>query len=101
MSPRDVRTVRFASLIALLVVAGFVVIGVGLQHALDGIQRNNHRIEVNAYKACTDLNAGFKRQNAVIDEAISAERRKPQPNADAINNLNRFRLPIRDCGPRP
>lgn len=85
----------------LLNVAAFALLGTLAQQALDQSNRNAHRIAVQSWSTCHDFNEGFMRQNAVIDSAIAAERRRPQPDAQRINDLVQFKLPVRNCGPKP
>lgn len=89
------------SAMVLLNVAAFALLGTLAQQALDQSNRNAHRIAVESWQTCHDFNKGFVRQNSVIDSAIEAERRRDRPDAQRINDLVRFKLPVRDCGRRP
>jgi len=93
--------IRWLVVVLVCVFIAFLLMYYLVAQAINGVEKNSDQIKQNQYNACLVLNKGFTRQNAVIDEAISAERKKPKPDANAINNLNRFRLPIQDCGVNP
>lgn len=98
---RDTRLIWFVLITILFNVVAFSLLGYLVREALNTAAANTHRIEVNAYAACLDFNRGFARFNAVIDKAIVDEQAKPHPDEKTLTALRDFRLPIRDCGPRP
>jgi hypothetical protein len=93
--------VLFVVVTILVNTATFCLLGLLTMQALDGVRTNTARIEANAYRQCADLNRGFVRSNAVIESAITAELAKPDPDRKRLADLRDFRLPVRECGPKP
>lgn len=97
----DPLRMRVVILAIALIVAGVSTFGYYLRTTVAAVQDNTRRIEAASWLACNDLNAGFSRQNKVIDQAIRQEQARPHPDPSALDALRRFKLPIRDCGPAP
>jgi hypothetical protein len=89
------------TVIFLFVVLAFVVVAGRTEVQQRQINRNAHRIEVTQYEICTTRNAATRRQNALIDAAIEAEKRKPHPDAKRIRDLENFKGATPSCGPKP
>lgn len=98
---KDTRFIWFVVITIFTNVVLFLIVGSIGKMALDRANDNTTRIIVTQYNFCVGLNQGFSRQNAVIDEAIIREQKKANPNKKSIRDLNRFKLPIRDCGVKP
>jgi hypothetical protein len=88
-----------------LFAALLVVIVLGLAARTEVQQRrigaNAARIEVLFWEQCTLGRSAAVRQNALIDSAVQAEKRKPHPDAKRLRDLNQFRPAVADCGTRP
>ncbi|HEU4539664.1 MAG TPA: hypothetical protein VFR23_00930 [Jiangellaceae bacterium] len=85
----------------LFVVAAFVVLSVRTEVQQRQISRNAERIEQVFYEQCKIRNVATERQNALLDAAIEAERRKPKPDPKRIADLTAFKGATPDCGPAP
>lgn len=85
----------------LFVVLAFVVLSVRTEIQQRQISRNAHRIEVLNHGQCEVRNAGARNQIRLIDSAIAAEKRKPRPDAKRLRDLEDFKPPVVDCGPKP
>jgi hypothetical protein len=97
----------------MLVIFVFVVFAFALlavrsevqQRRLEATQRqadrNTQQIARTQYDLCLGDRADALRQNALIDNAIAAERRKPAPDAKRIRDLTDFRNTVPDCGQAP
>ena len=88
-------------IVFLFVVAAFLVLAVRTEVQQRQISRNAARIERLQYDQCQVRNEASARQIALIDSAITAEKRKPVPDAKRIKDLERFRPAVENCGPAP
>jgi Collagen triple helix repeat (20 copies) len=70
-----------------------------ISHNQQMIRHNQEVTDQRMYRQCVALNAGTTRQNGLIDAAIAAEKRRPQPDLQRISDLSRFKLALLDCGP--
>jgi hypothetical protein len=82
-----------------LVLFVFIVLSIRQEVQQRSIGRNQQEIRHNLYTQCAALNVGATRQNGLIDSAIAAERRRPQPDLQRIRDLTRFKVPMLNCGP--
>jgi hypothetical protein len=85
----------------LFVVLAFVVLSVRGEVQQRQISSNAHRIEVLFHDQCQTRNAATRRQNALIESAIEAEKRKPKPDMKRVRDLTNFLGATPDCGNRP
>lgn len=65
------------------------------------ITHNLDLIRQTQYDQCQLRNEGTARQNALIDSAIAAERRKPAPDRKRIADLTAFKGVLLNCGTPP
>jgi len=94
--PALTRRQRIAG--AALVLFVFVVLSVRQEIQQRSIGRNQQDLRHNLYTQCLALNVGATRQNGLIDSAIAAERRRPQPDLQRIKDLTGFKVPRLGCG---
>ena len=87
--------------IFLVVVVAFLALAVRQEIQQRQIRSNNARIELLFYGQCVDRRADVLRQNALIDNAIAAEKRKPGPDRKRIADLSDFRNTVPACGTPP
>lgn len=96
------RTVAAVAVTGLLVAMAFAA---GLLTALDRIDTrvdaNSRQIARTQYDQCQIRNTGTRRQNALLQSAIAAEKRKPKPDRKRIADLTNFLGATPDCGPAP
>jgi hypothetical protein len=83
---------------AALVLFVFVVLSIRQEVQQRSIGRNQQEIRHNLYTQCAALNVAATRQNGLIDSAIAAERRRPDPDQQRIRDLTRFKVPMLVCG---
>jgi len=91
------RTQWFTAVVVLFLAAVTVRTEIQQQQ----IRSNNARIEALLYGQCVDRRADVLRQNALIDNAIAAEKRKPAPDRKRIADLADFRSTVPACGTPP
>ena len=91
------RTQLFTAVVVLFLLAVTVRTEIQQQQ----IRSNNARIEVLLYGQCVARRADVLRQNALIDSAIAAEKRKPAPDRKRIADLGDFRATVPVCGTPP
>lgn len=91
-----------------VVVAAFAVVSVRTELITRQLRDQQRQVGVNQthitqlqYTQCTLRNNGTVRQNALIDSAIAAERRKPAPDLQRIEDLSAFKQPTVTCGKPP
>jgi hypothetical protein len=83
-----------------LVITGFVAgILVAYDHIDVRVDANTAQIARTQYELCLGQRADALRQNALIDNAIVAERRKLVPDPRRIKDLVDFRNTVPACGP--
>lgn len=84
-----------------VVVAAIAVAFLLIERNAGQIRRSAVRVEQVVYDQCATRNQSVRRQNALLDSAIAAERRKPVPNQRQIKALGQFKGAVVDCGARP
>jgi hypothetical protein len=94
--------------VAFFILVAVLVLSIRTEIQQRQIARNAARIEhilvENArlqHDICTSRNAAIQRQNVLIDSAIEAEKRRPQPDAKRLQDLAAFKGATPDCGQRP
>lgn len=65
------------------------------------IAENQRQIARTQYDQCALRNVGTRRQNALLDSAIAAEKRRATPDPKRIKDLTDFKGTLLDCGSPP
>lgn len=90
-----------AFVIFLVVILAFVVLALRVESNTSEIERSQRQIAKTQWTQCTARNEATTRQNALLDSAIAAERRRPVPDQRRIRDITKFKGNILDCGVEP
>lgn len=100
---RRIRRWVAAGMVLIVLVGGASVGGAYLliRQNADRISAQATRLGQVVYAQCEARRVDIVRRNALLDDAIAAEKRRPKPDAKRLRGLTDFKEGVIDCGRRP